>query len=89
MARKKQSRVKREAESYRRYRHVAELLHAMTCISPDCNYPDPPDMDYMAEHKRVCMDQNKMNECKCSSKIKTVHCMRAVMAENLAAELTK
>lgn len=73
----------------RAYEDIARLAHAMTCRTRDCNYPDEPDMGYLAEHKRVCMDQGKMDQCRCSGKIKTVHCQNAVNAENLAAAILR
>jgi hypothetical protein len=73
----------------RAYRDIAQLAHEMTCDDRECNYPDEPDMDYLPEHVRVCMGEGKMDQCRCSEKIKTVHCMRAVMAENLAAAIIR
>jgi len=74
---------------HRSYQDIARLAHEMTCNDPKCNYPDEPDMDYLDEHTRICMGQNKMDQCQCWKKIKTVHCMKAVMAENLAAAILR
>jgi hypothetical protein len=73
----------------RNYRDIATLLHEMTCTDAGCNYPDEPDMGYLPEHVRVCMGEGKMDQCRCSEKIQTIHCGRAVMAENLAAAILR
>jgi hypothetical protein len=69
------------------YEDIARLAHGMVCRSRNCNYPDDPDMGYLAEHVRVCMGENKMDQCRCSEKITMIHCQAAVDAENLAAAI--
>jgi hypothetical protein len=83
------AKAKMSKHRFTAYREIARLAHEMTCRQRGCNYPERPDMGYLDEHVRVCMRQDKMDQCKCSEKITSVHCQNAVNAENLAAAILR